>query len=121
MVEGEHMQQTTEADGTAGRQPAMAINLVYYGWVIVAVCFVVIAIVSPLQSSFSIFYVAVVKEFNWSRSSTAGILALHLVLNGLMGPFAGGFIDRYGPKLVMPIGAVVTAIALLMLSFATRQ
>ncbi len=99
----------------------MALNLVYYGWVIVAVCFVVIALVAPLQSSFSIFYVAVLNDFNWSRSSTAGILALHLVLNGLMGPFAGGFIDRYGPKLVMPAGAVITAVALLWLSWSTKQ
>ncbi|MBX3276983.1 MAG: MFS transporter [Acidobacteria bacterium] len=102
-------------------QPTMSVNLVYYGWVIVAVCFVVIALIAPLQSSFSIFYVAVVDEFNWSRSSTSGILALHLVLNGLMGPFAGGFIDRYGPKHVMPVGAVVTAIALFILSRATEQ
>lgn len=97
----------------------MAMNLVYYGWVIVAVCFVVLALNAPLQSSFSIFYVAVLNDFNWSRSSTAGILALHLVLNGLWGPFAGGLIDRYGPKLAMPIGAVVTALALLWLSQAT--
>ena len=110
-----------QVDRTIDGRPAMAINPVYYGWVIVMVCFVVIALNAPLQSSFSIFYVAVLKEFDWSRGSTAGILALHLVLNGLMGPFAGGLIDRYGPKLVMPIGAMITAIALLWLSWSTKQ
>ncbi len=115
------MNETIRDRPVMAAMAARAMKLVYYGWVIVAVCFVVIAMVAPLQSSFSIFYVAVLNEFNWSRGSTAGILALHLVLNGLMGPFAGGFIDRYGPKLVMPIGAVLTAIALLWLSWSTKQ
>ena len=92
---------------------------IYYGWFIVAVCFVVIAMVSPLISSFSIFYVAVLHDFNWSRGSTAIALSIHLVLGGMTSPFAGGLIDRFGPRRVMPMGALLTAGALLWLSQST--
>lgn len=91
----------------------------YYGWIIVAACFLIIALVSPIISSFSIFYPAVLHEFHWSRGSTSIALSLHLVLNGMCSPVAGHLIDRYGPRRVMPIGAILTAGALIWLSRST--
>lgn len=92
---------------------------IYYGWIIVGACFVIIALVSPIISSFSVFYVAVLQDFHWSRGSTAIALSLHLVIGGIASPFAGDLIDRYGPRRVMPIGALLTASALMWLSQST--
>jgi len=92
---------------------------IYYGWVVVAACFFVIAVVSPLIASFSIFQAPVQREFNWSRGNIAIALAIHLVLGGLASPFAGNLVDRFGPRRVMPIGAIITAAALMCLSQAT--
>lgn len=95
---------------------APAASPIYYGWIMVVACFLVIALVSPLISSFSIFQVAILREFDWSRARVAIALAIHLALGGLASPFAGGLIDRFGPRRVMPIGAVVTAVALMLMS-----
>lgn len=111
-------QQTVEKPGDSSRGVSIPI---YYGWIVVAACFVVIAVVSPLMASFSIFYVAVLEEFSWGRGSTAIALSIHLVLLGLASPFAGGLIDKYGPRRVMPIGAIITACALLWLSRSTAK
>ena len=101
------------------QQVAEVATPIYYGWIIVATCFVIIALVSPIISSFSIFYVAVLRDFHWSRGSTAIILSLHLVLGGLASPVAGHLIDKYGPRRVMPLGAVLTAGSLMWLSQST--
>ncbi len=109
------VEQTNESNP----QPEQDSSSIYYGWLIVASCFVIIALVSPIISSFSVFYVAVLNDFQWSRGSTAIALSLHLIVGGLASPLAGDLIDRFGPRRVMPIGAVLTASALMWLSQST--
>ncbi len=92
---------------------------IYYGWIVVATCFIVIALVAPLVASFSIFQVPVLDEFKWSRGSFAIALSIHLSFAGIAAPFAGGLIDRFGPRRVMPIGALLTALALILMSRST--
>jgi len=108
-------QSQKEEQFSAGNVP-LYFGSIYYGWVVVAACFLVIALVSPLISSFSIFQVVMLREFNWSRGGIAIALAIHLVLGGLASPFAGDLIDRYGPRRVMPVGAAITAVALMLMS-----
>lgn len=93
----------------------------YYGWVIVCVCMVVMTLAAPLLASFSIFYVAIMNDLGWSRGDTALGLAIFLVVTGLGGPVAGGIVDRFQPRWVMPIGTVMTAIALVWMSRMTTK
>jgi len=100
--------KTPAQKGTLGR--------FYYGWVIVGACFFILTLTSLVATSFPIFYVPVLENFNWSRGSTAIALSIHLILSGISAPFAGELIDRYGPRLIMPIGAIMTGAALILLS-----
>ncbi|HET9529817.1 MAG TPA: MFS transporter [Blastocatellia bacterium] len=110
------VQEAKETEARATEQTAQKSGRIYYGWVIVAAGFAVISLISPLIASFPLFYVAVLQDFNWSRGSTAIAMSLHLVLGGLASPVAGGLIDRYGPRRVMPVGALITGAALVWLS-----
>lgn len=113
------MPQIKQSDEQASDQVVRAWRPIYYGWIIVAVCFVVLTLTSLVATSFPIFYVPVLEDFNWSRGSTAIALSIHLILSGVAAPFAGGLIDRFGPRLVMPLGALLTGGALLLLSRST--
>ncbi len=96
---------------------APAVSRIYYGWIVVATCFLVIAPVMPLMiPSFGIFQVPILKELHWDRGDFAIALSIHLVFGGLAAPIAGGLIDRFGPRRVMPIGALLTALALILMS-----
>jgi MFS family permease len=96
---------------------APAASRIYYGWIVVATCFLVIAPVMPLMiPSFGIFQVPILDEFHWDRGDFAIALSIHLVFGGLAAPVAGGLIDRFGPRRVMPIGALMTALALILMS-----
>ncbi|MGH9901024.1 MAG: MFS transporter [Pyrinomonadaceae bacterium] len=108
-----------QSDVRSEAPAARAAGPVYYGWVVVAVCFAVMTLISPVVAAFSIFYVAVIRDLGWSRGDTAIAMSIYLVVNGLAAPFAGGLIDRYGPRKVMPVGALVTAGALAWLSQVT--
>jgi MFS family permease len=89
---------------------------IYYGWIVVVACFLVIASIAPMVTSFSLFQVPVLEEFNWSRGSFALALSIHLIFAGVAAPIAGGLIDRFGPRRVMPIGALITSLALILMS-----
>jgi MFS family permease len=96
---------------------APAASRIYYGWIVAAACFLIIAPVMPLMlPSFGIFQVPILNEFHWERGDFAIALFIHMVFSGLAAPVAGGLIDRFGPRRVMPIGALMTALALILMS-----
>ncbi len=92
---------------------------VFYGWVIVAVSFVTFALAYGTRYCFSVFYVAILNEFGWPRGTTATILSSHLMVYALTAPLAGGLMDRYGPRKLFPIGAVLIGLGLIVCSTAS--
>jgi MFS family permease len=89
---------------------------IYYGWVIVLVCFLVMTLIAPMLASFSIFYVAILEDMKWSRADTALALSFYFVVSGIASPVAGDLIDRHGPRVVMPLGSLITAGAFVWIS-----
>ena len=86
-----------------------------YRWIIVGVSFITLALTSKLHS-FSIFFVALLKEFRWSRSITAGAFSLFFILYGVIGPFAGSTVDRFGPRRVFVLGSLLWGLGLALCS-----
>src|SRR5262245_52249325 len=95
---------------------AQSASRIYYGWIVVAACFLVIAPTAPLFSSFSVFQVAILDEFHWASGDFAIAISIYFIFSGLATPVAGGLIDRFGPRRVMPVGALLTALALILMS-----
>jgi len=62
--------------------------------------------------SFGVFLKPVTEEFDWSRGSLAGALAIAGLATGLLRPVAGILADKYDPKIVAAIGVLIGGIAL---------
>ncbi|HEX6849158.1 MAG TPA: MFS transporter [Chitinophagaceae bacterium] len=65
------------------------------------------------------FYDFWVKEFGWSRATVTSGNAFAKVAVGLLGFFAGWFIDRFGPRRLMLAGILMGGVALVGLSTVT--
>jgi len=87
---------------------------VYYGWIIVGVAMVSVAFWFGIRGAFSVFYVALLEEFHWSRGGAAGVQSMALITYTIMAPFAGGLIDRFGPRRVILPGIVLMALGLIL-------
>ena len=85
----------------------------FYGWVIVGSAFVLLALAYTAWYSFSVFLVAILEEYGWSRALTAGVFSVFTVVHGLTGPLIGGMVDRRGPRLVVGVGAMILAAGLI--------
>ena len=62
--------------------------------------------------SYSVFLVALLKEFGWSRSVLAGAFSVFTLVHGAANPFIGILCDRIGPRRLVMFGGAALGLAL---------
>jgi MFS family permease len=77
-----------------------------------AVCCVTLALAYGVWYAYSVFLVALLREFGWSRSVLAGAFSLFTLVHGAVNPLAGWLGDRVGARRVIAGGGVVLAASL---------
>ena len=77
------------------------------------------SIVGIMVYGLPFFYDFWVKDYGWSRATVTSGNAFAKVAVGLLGFFAGWFIDRFGPRRLMLAGILMGGIALIGLSTVT--
>ena len=81
---------------------------VYHGWWMVVGGFVMQTIHAVLLFQSFGAYVAVLRDdFGWSKTLFSAAFAMSRVESGVMGPFQGWLVDRFGPRLVMQMGLLI--------------
>jgi len=86
----------------------------FYGWIIVAVTFVTMAIGVNARTAFSLFFPPILSEFGWERGITAGAFSFGFVVSGAVSPLIGRLMDRAGPRAVMELGVLLMGGGLLL-------
>jgi MFS family permease len=92
----------------------------FYGWVIVAVTFVTMAIGVTARTSFSLLFPPIVTEFGWERGVTAGAFSFGFLVSGAMSPLIGRMMDRFGPRAVMELGVFLMGGGMLLAPLTTQ-
>jgi MFS family permease len=83
-------------------------------WVILAAVFINLAMVYGLWYSYSVFLVALLHDFGWSRSTVAGGFSVFLLVNGAISPFIGWLAGRIGVRRIILAGAGTLGVGLLL-------
>lgn len=80
----------------------------YYGWIILAVCFLSFFFSGPGQTYFtSVFIESYVREFGWSRSALSSLYSMATLASGLLLFLVGRMADRFGQKKILLLAGVV--------------
>jgi MFS family permease len=86
----------------------------FYGWNVVAASFLAHLAYAEHHSSMLGFFIRPFQnEFGWSRSTLAAVQTIARVAEAIVAPIVGPFIDRYGSRVIMPVGAVIVGLAML--------
>ncbi|HEX7654086.1 MAG TPA: MFS transporter, partial [Verrucomicrobiae bacterium] len=103
--------------------PPVPVRRWHYAWVVAAVTFLVLIVSAAVRSTPSILIVPLEAEFGWSRASISLAVSINLLLYGLIGPFAAGLFNRYGPRriLLLSLGLLATGVALTTCIHTTPQ
>ncbi|MBV1930864.1 MAG: MFS transporter, partial [Porticoccaceae bacterium] len=86
------------------------------GGLVVGTLFITLGLLYGIWYSYSVFLLALIEDFGWSRSVTSGAMSVFIVTHGLFGPFAGRLVEKFGPTRLMMIGSLVMAVGLLLTS-----
>src|SRR3954454_661720 len=91
-----------------------------YGWIIVGVTFVTMAIGEKGRNAFSLFFPPIVNEFGWGGAVTAGAFSFGFLVSAALSPLIGRLMDRAGPRWVMELGVALMAGGLLLAPLTTQ-
>lgn len=94
---------------------------IFYGWVVLSIAFITLVLGYAIRNTFSVFYPTIVEEFGWGRGNTALMFSFTIIFYGLMAPVAGSLVDRFGPRVVLPVGAFIVGGSVALCSTATAQ
>ena len=90
-----------------------------YGWVIVAVGALMGCVAIGAMFSLAVFLEPMSDETGWSRAGISTAMTLNFLAMGV-GAFGWGAVsDRFGPRIVVLIGALLLGLALVLASRAT--
>ncbi|MFL5285785.1 MAG: MFS transporter [Rhodopila sp.] len=86
----------------------------YYGWLIIAIGFVTMAIAVTARTAFSLLLPPLVDEFGWDRGLVAGAFSFGFLVSATLSPIVGRLMDRYGPRLIIETGVCLLTCGLLL-------
>ncbi len=89
----------------------------FYGNWLVLVTFIFLFLAIGCGSfAFSLFVTPLQQELGWGRGQIMAAFTIFFVTMGFVSPLVGRFVDRYGARPVIPMGAVVMGLGFVMVS-----
>ena len=82
---------------------------VFYGWYVMAACFLLLFFQSGARFSFGIMFKPMMAELGWNRASISSVFFLNMVFFALALSVGGKLYDRYGPRWVILVSTVLLA------------
>jgi MFS family permease len=86
----------------------------YYGWLIIGIAFVTMAIGVTARTAFSLLMPPLIDEFGWERGLAAGAFSFGFLVSAVLSPIVGWIMDIRGPRIVILTGALLLAAGLLL-------
>jgi MFS family permease len=88
----------------------------FYGYVIVAATFVIIAITWGTYNSFGVFFASLLTDLNSNATAISGALSLSWIMQGVFSIIMGRLTDRVGPRVVLTICGLLIGLGYLLMS-----
>lgn len=88
-------------------------NKLFYGWIVVAIGFISMALGYGVRYMYPVFFIELEEKFGWTRTQTYGSFSLKMLVYAFAAPLAGALFDRFGPRKLFPVAALLIALGLL--------
>ena len=88
----------------------------FYGWLLVAIGFITMALGVNARTAFSLLFPAILDEFGWDRGVAAGAFSFGFLVSAVVTPFVGRLMDLRGPRVVVELGVLTMSAGLILAS-----
>ncbi|XP_006824373.1 monocarboxylate transporter 12-like [Saccoglossus kowalevskii] len=89
-----------------------------WGWMVVISAFLVLFVVRGIQNSVGVFFAVLLDYFQEGAGATSWMSASISAVSLCMGPFAAALANRFGHRIVVFVGGLLTSISIVMSAFA---
>ena len=90
---------------------------IFYGWWLVGLSLLLTGMTSgAIWGSVGVWLKTLELQFGWTRTQMTGAFSMAQLEGSIVGPLAGYFVDRVGPRLMVLFGAVVVGVGFVVLS-----
>ena len=103
------MQNTPPHPASAG-----SASTFFYGWIILLGGFLILFVDGGVRFSFGVLVKPLASEFGWDRGAITFAYTLNMLVFGFGQMMAGRLLDRYGPRLLFSISALVASAGLFL-------
>ncbi len=90
-----------------------------YAHLIAAICFSIQALGVGTFIAFGVFFNPLMEEFGWSRAAISGASSLAFFIMGLFGVIVGRLNDRFGPRQLMTVTAILLGLGCVLMARLT--
>lgn len=88
----------------------------FYGWIIIAACYLIVFTVSASYYSFGVFFKPMSGEFGWNRAQTSLAVSINLMIGAFCALLVGKLVDKYKPTYIMLFCSVLASISYILMS-----
>lgn len=88
----------------------------YYGYVVVAAVFLIMAIIWGTFATFGVFFESLIKTFEWSRAMTSGASSIRDLVFGVVCILTARLADPFGPRTVIAMTGLLLGLGYLLMS-----
>jgi MFS family permease len=99
--------------------PVQASRRFSYAYLIAAICFSIQALGVGTYIAFGVFFNPLMEAFGWSRAAVAGAASAAFFIMGIGGVIVGRLNDRFGPRQLMTVAAVLMGLGCLLMARLT--
>lgn len=92
---------------------------VFYGYIVLAAGFIASLLTWGTYNSFGVFLKPLASELTLTRETTSAVYSMALIISGIFGMGAGRLSDKFGPKVVLVAGGLLTGLGYLLVSQAS--
>ena len=99
---------------TSHSDPIHKTSPLWYGWVILAIVFVIMSVMVGVRGSLGFFFKTISGEFGWNRAQTAGAYSIGMLVQAVCSPIFGSLGERWSLRWMMASGVFFGGAALLI-------
>jgi MFS family permease len=89
----------------------------FYGWYIVAACFVILIFNAGARYAFGVMFKPIIADFGWSRGAISLAFTVNMVVFAFALIVVGKIYDRYGPKWLILVSTLLISGGFILTAF----
>jgi MFS family permease len=87
-----------------------------YRWVILAITIMIAFMSTGTRATLGVFFKSIIADLQWDRGTISLVVAVNIWLSGLLQPFTGHVMDRFGAKWLFSVSLAIYGVGIALIS-----